>query len=207
MRPLAALLAFLPVAAWGASALDTLLQRLARPAPSSTAFVEAHFSPLLTRPLVVSGRLEYLGPDALARDVEKPYRERAEIRGDTATVAREGEPAQSFALERAPEMRGLLASFTDLLGGNRAALERAFRLDLHGSPSDWTLGLTPRDPRILERIRSVVVSGRGAEPRCLTIFQANDDTTIMLLADAASTALPAAPDRRWFDAQCRGQSG
>jgi len=205
-----ALLLLLPLsgAAWGAaSELDSLLAALARPAPASTAFVEAHFSSLLTRPLVVSGTLEYLGPDALARNVQRPYRERSEIRGDTATVERAGERAQSFSLDRAPEMRGLLASFTDLLGGNRAALERSFRLDLHGSRRDWTLGLTPRDPRILERIRSIIVNGRGAEPRCLTTFQANDDTTIMLLADAASTALPAAPDRAWFDERCRGHAG
>lgn len=202
-----ALVLLVPAAAWCAgSELDTLLQSLARPAPSSTPFVEAHFSPLLTRPLVVSGELEYLGPDALARTVEKPYHERSEIRGDMVTVERQGEAAQRFSLQRVPEMRSLLASFAALLSGNVAALERQFQLDLHGDAHVWTIGLTPRDPYVHQRIRSITVSGRGAEPRCLTTFEANDDVTLMLLASAAKSSLPAAPDRAWFDEQCRGSS-
>ncbi len=205
---LAALLLLAPAAAWCAgSELDTILKSLARPAPSSTPFVEAHFSPMLTRPLVVSGELEYLGPDALARTVEKPYHEHSVIRGDTVTVEREGEPAQSFSLQRVPEMRSLLASFAALLSGNVAALERQFQLDLHGDVQLWTIGLTPRDPEVHQRIRSITVSGRGSQPRCLTTFEANDDTTLMLLAGAAKTPLPAAPDRAWLDAQCRGSGG
>jgi hypothetical protein len=42
----------------GAPDLDALLQHLARPAPATTPFVEVHFSPLLSRPLIVSGELE-----------------------------------------------------------------------------------------------------------------------------------------------------
>ncbi len=194
-------------AAWSNGfALDTLLRRLARPAPSSTRFVEAHFSPMLTRPLVVSGKLEYLGPDAVARTVESPYRERSEIRGETVTVERQGERTQSFSLQRVPEMRSLLASFTALLSGNTAALERQFQLDLHGDVGHWTIGLTPRDPYVHQRIRSITVSGEGSEPRCLTTYEANDDLTIMLLAGAAQTSPPAAPDRAWFDGRCRGTS-
>ncbi len=207
-REMMAMLLLLGPAAAGSTgfALDTLLHRLARPAPSSTPFVEAHFSPLLTRPLVVSGKLEYLGPDAVARTVENPYRERSEIRGETVTVERQGERAQSFSLQRVPEMRSLLASFTALLSGNVMALERQFQLDLHGDERQWTIGLTPRDPYIHQRIRSITVSGRGSEPRCLTTYEANDDLTIMLLAGAAQTSPPAAPDRAWFDGRCRGTS-
>ena len=62
--------------------LDALLQHLARPAPATTPFVEVHFSPLLSRPLVVSGELQYSGPDSLARNVEKPYSEHTVIQGD-----------------------------------------------------------------------------------------------------------------------------
>jgi hypothetical protein len=204
---LATLLLLAPAAAWCAGLqLDTLLRHLARPAPSSALFIEAHFSALLTRPLIVSGVLEYLGPDALARTVEKPYHERSEIRGEEVTVQRQGEPAQTFALARVPAMRSLLASFSALLSGNVAALEQQFVLDLHGDAQSWTIGLTPRDPSVHRQIRSITVSGRGSEPRCLTTFQANDDVTITLLAGAAKIPPPADPDRSWFDTQCRGSS-
>jgi Outer membrane lipoprotein carrier protein LolA-like len=196
-----------PARAGAGFELDALLERLARPAPSSTPFVEAHFSALLSRPLVVSGRLEYLGSDALARTVNEPYHERAEIRGDTVTLERENEPARHFSLDRAPAMRSLLASFTALLGGKVAALERQFRLDLHGDAARWTVGLTPRDPEIHRQIRAITVSGSGFDLRCLTTFQANGDVTVTLVSRAARAArarMPRTPSRAWFDAECRG---
>ncbi len=192
-------------AAANSSELDSLLHRLARPAPSSTPFIEARFSPLLSRPLVVSGELRYLGPQSLARIVEKPYRERAEIRGDAVTVQRGDQAAQHFSLDQAPEMRSLVASFSALLAGDVAALRHSFALDLHGAERQWTIGLTPLDPRVHQRIRSIIVNGSGSEPRCLTTFQANDDTDVMLLDGAARGPVPAAPDRAWFDGRCRGQ--
>lgn len=184
--------------------LDSILHRLARPAPATTPFIEARFSPLLSRPIVVSGELQYLGHDALVRSVEKPFRERSEIRADTVSVQHGDQPPQHFSLDRAPEMRSLVASFSALLSGDVAALRAAFALDLHGSERRWTIGLTPLDPRVHERIRSITVTGVGSEPRCLTTFQANDDIDVMLLAGAARTAPPAAPDRGWFDARCSG---
>jgi hypothetical protein len=203
-RPRLALLLLIPTAAWcAAPELASLLARLARPAPSSTPFVEAHFSPLLARPLVVSGELRYLGPGTLARAVEEPYHERSEIRGDTAIVEREGEPPRRFSLDRAPQMQTLVASFAGLLSGNSAALERNFTLDLHGDASHWLLGLVPRNPQVRETIRSITVRGGGSEARCLETFQANDDTTVLLLGSAAKAPRPSAPDRAWFDAQCQ----
>ncbi|MGH8258193.1 MAG: LolA-related protein [Steroidobacteraceae bacterium] len=193
-------------AAANGSRLDAILHGLARPAPSTTPFVEARFSPILARPLVVSGELEYLGPGSLARIVRKPYAEKAEIHGDTVTLQRGDQPAQTFSLDRAPEMRSLVASFSALLSGNVAALRSAFALDLHGNERSWTIGLTPLDPGVHQHIRSILVTGDGAGPRCLTTFQANDDIDVMLLARAARVALPAMPDQAWFEARCGGAS-
>ncbi len=186
------------------SELDSSLHGLARPAPASTPFIEARFSPLLSRPIVVSGELQYLGPGSLVRMVEKPYRERAEIHGEAVTVRRGDSPPQHFTLDQAPQMRSLTASFSALLAGDVATLRSVFALDLHGAPSDWTVGLTPLDPRVHASIRSILVTGRGGEPRCLTTFQANDDVDFMLLASAARSSAPAQPDRQWFEARCRG---
>lgn len=186
------------------SELDAILHGLARPAPSSTAFIEARFSPLLSRPLVVSGKLRYLGPGSLERIVQKPYSESAAIHGNAVTVRRGNEPPRHFSLEQAPQMRSLVASFSALLSGDVANLRSAFALDLHGSESDWTIGLTPVDPRVHANIRSILVSGSGTEPRCLTTYQANADIDMMLLAAAARGQIPAEPDRKWFEARCRG---
>ena len=127
--------------------LDALLQHLARPVPATTPFVEVHFSPLLSRPLIVSGELEYSGPDSLARTVEKPYSEHTQIHGDEVSVVRGDGKPRTFSLARAPELKTLLSSFSALLGGNRQQLERSFTLTVSGDDAHWTLGLTPRDTR------------------------------------------------------------
>jgi len=200
-----ALCALFAGTAWGAPpGIDALLQAIRRAPPASTPFVEAHFSRLLTRPLVVSGTLEYLGPDALARTVERPYHERTEIRGDNVKVERQGERARTFSLQRAPELKSLLSSFAALLAGDRASLEQQFQIEVHGLTARWRLELTPRDARVRSRVAEITMTGGQSEPRCLETVQPGDELTIMLLAHAAEASVPPAADRAWFEAQCRG---
>jgi hypothetical protein len=185
--------------------IDSLLKQLTREPPATTPFVEAHFSRMLARPLVVSGELAYLGPDALGRTVREPYHEHTEIHGETVTVEREGGKPRKFSLQRAPELKSLLSSFAALLGGNRASLEQQFDLHLEGEEANWTLSLTPRDARVRQRVRSIVVVGNGSEPRCLTTTEPNENVTLTLLGSAAGKQLPPMPDRAWLEEQCLGR--
>jgi len=164
-----------PGADLAAPDLDTLLQHLARPAPATTPFVEVHFSPLLSRPLIVSGELEYSGPDSLAR---------------------------TFSLGRAPELKTLLSSFSALLGGNRQQLERSFTLTVSGDDAHWTLGLTPRDSRVSQRVSRITVNGAAGSPRCMTTAAPDGSVTVMLMADAAGTPVPSGVDRAALDKLC-----
>jgi hypothetical protein len=198
-------LLLLPASAWCAAPdIDALLSRLARPAPATTPFIEVRFSNLLARPLVVSGELEYLSADSLARTVAEPFRERTEIRGEAVSVQREGERVRRFSLKRAPELRILLNSFAAILGGQRAPLEQQFTLDLRGDEAAWTLVMTPKDARIKQRIKEITVTGGASEPRCLITTEPDGDASIQLLAGAANTKLPDAVERSWLDAHCSG---
>ncbi|HEV2700818.1 MAG TPA: LolA-related protein [Steroidobacteraceae bacterium] len=183
--------------------VDTLLQHLTRPAPATTPFVEVHFSPLLSRPLIVSGEMEYDGPDALARTVEKPYSEHTQIQGDSVSVTRGKGKPRTFSLQRAPELKTLLSSFSALLGGNRAQLEQGFTLALSGDDAHWSLTLTPRDSRVSQRVSHIVVNGAAASPRCMTTSAPDGSVTVMLLEDAARTAVPPDIDRAALDKVCR----
>lgn len=199
--------ALLPMAAWcAATDIGALLGRLARPAPATTPFVEVRFSPLLERPIVVAGELAYRGPGALARQIDAPFRERTEIRGDTVHVEREGERPRRFSLRRAPELRSLLASFSALLGGDRAALEREFSPDLLGDERSWQLVLTPRDARLRQRVPSIVITGSGGEPRCITASEAGGGASVMLVGPATGVTLPPDLDRAWLAAHCRDEA-
>lgn len=199
---LAVTLALGAAPALAAPDLDTLLQRLARPAPATTPFVEVHFSPLLSRPLIVSGELEYGGPDSLARNVEKPYSEHTRIRGDEVTVVRGGGKPRTFSLRRAPDLKTLLTSFSALLGGDRQQLERSFALTVGGDEAHWSLGLTPRDSRISQRVTRITVTGEGGSPRCMTTLAPDGSLTVMLMEEAARTAVAPDIDRAGLDRLC-----
>jgi hypothetical protein len=169
--------------------VDALLQRLARPAPATTAFVELHFSPLLSRPLIVSGELEYGGPDSLGRTVDHPYSEHTRIHGDEVSVVRGNGKPHIYSLQQAPEMKTLLSSFSALLGGNRQQLESSFVLTLNGDNEHWSLGLTPRDSRVKQRVSQITVNGGAGSPRCMTTTAPDGATTVMLMEDAARAPL------------------
>lgn len=190
-------------AAYGAPDIDALLQHLARPAPATTPFVEVHFSPLLSRPLIVSGELEYSGPDSLARTVDKPYSEHTDIHGDEVSVVRGNGKPRTFSLQRAPELKTLLSSFSALLGGNRQQLEQSFTLTVSGDDAHWTLGLTPRDGRVSQRVSKITVNGAAHSPRCMTTAAPDGSVTVMLMEEAAKTPVPIDIDRAGLDKVCR----
>lgn len=140
---------------------------------------------------MTTGRLEYAGPDRLTKHVETPYREDLYVERDEVRVERAGQSPKRIPLQRAPELRGLLASFGALLGGDRAALERVFTLDVTDATEGWRLKMTPRDSRVRARLKTIDVVGHADAPRCLTVVQADGTTSTMLFAALARESWPA----------------
>jgi Outer membrane lipoprotein carrier protein LolA-like len=182
-----------------------LVARLARPAPASVAFQEIRFSPLLKEPLRVSGELGYTGPGALDRQVTQPYREHTAIRGESVRVERDGEAPRSFALKRAPELKGLLSGFTALLNGDAAGLRREFNVKVDGADETWALTLEPIDPKARRRIRRIVVDGGGNEPRCFSMLNDKGGGSVMLLGEFAKTDLGRQPTLDAVLDRCRSE--
>jgi hypothetical protein len=183
--------ALLPsAAAFGAPDGADIIKRLARPSPSSVAFVEARFSSLLVTPLVVSGTLDYEGAESLYRRVTEPYLEITTIRSEAVRVERAGQPPRTFSLHRAPELRGLVTGMTGLLAGNGDLIAQHFQVTTKSSPDDaWRIDLAPTDGKIQKRLRGITVTGAGAEPHCFVIRDTQGGASVMLLGPAAK-ALP-----------------
>src|SRR5687768_7701138 len=173
----AALLA-LSLATYAHAAPDAaaLIARLARMPPASIAFTEVRFSSLLKEPLVVGGTLEYDAEGGLSRHVESPYRESTAIRGETVRVERDGE-TRTFALRRAPELRGFLTGMLGLLTGDSSLIDEHFRITASGDDEHWRLDLEPIDERLRERLRSIVVAGSVDEPRCFVTVDTEGGTS------------------------------
>ena len=200
-------LLWLPWSAAHGASLDAeaLIKSLGRAPPATIAFSEARFSPLLKEPLIVSGRLSYLGGGNFDREVTAPYRETAAIRGDSVRVEREGENARTFALKRAPELGGLLAGFVALLSGDAAAVTREFSLAASGDGGRWTIELTPLDGRQRRRLQQIVLGGAGNEPACLVVLSAQGGGTVTLLGAEAARLPTAAATLDDLLAQCRAE--
>jgi len=181
-----------PDAAAGAAAdAGWILQKLAQPTPMRTAFVELRGSAMLKAPLRIEG--EYQRPDnaTLVRAVRSPYVETTTLRNGEATIARAGKTPRKFALSRVPELAGLQASFGALLSGDRALLEKHYRLTPQGTRQQWTLVLAPLDAEMKASVRDITLYGRGAELRCIETRPLKGDLQRTLLAGAANDAAKA----------------
>ena len=160
---------------------------------------------MLKTPLRIQG--EYLRPreDTLVREVRAPYAETTTIRAGEVAIARAGKAPRSFSLSRAPELGGLQASFGALLSGDRALLEQQYRLAADGTRERWTLTMTPKQPALAGKLRSVVLRGRGAELRCIDTTPVKGDLQRTLLAGAARAA-SGISDAAALQALCHGSS-
>ncbi|HRQ66515.1 MAG TPA: fatty acyl CoA synthetase [Xanthomonadaceae bacterium] len=186
----AALLALATAAkAEDGAALDALL------APASTAFLERRDSPLLEAPLLLRGTLHQPDAETLLREVESPFHERTTIRAERVVIERADGRERRFALRNAPELAALLDSFRALLGGDRALLERHYRVRLDSTADGtWRIDLVPREARRQRRIARVELIGRDDALACLVVHAGDGGVSRMLLGAAAETTLDDALD-------------
>jgi hypothetical protein len=180
-----------------------LIASLKQPTPATIEFMEVRYSRLLKQPTIVSGQLSFLGNDQFDRVVEKPYRERTEISNESVRVSREGENDRSFALGRAPELRTMLQAYSALLGGDRALIERDFRLSTLGDSQAWTLELAPLDTHIQRRLNRVSIIGKNETPQCFSIYTHEGGVSIMLLGSLASLNIAPTIDQDTLLKHCR----
>jgi hypothetical protein len=187
--------------------VDALLARLGRPAPDSTSFVEVRYSSLLENPLVVSGHLEHRENGSLVRRVESPYEEATELQGENVTVERAGSKPRRFSLDRAPELRGMFASFGAILKGDRRMLEQYFVVSAQGSDARWEIHLVPRDDKLRQHLSAIVIDGTEDRSKCFRLEQPDGDESLMLLGIAGVGDLPTSLERRVLHAWCTGGAG
>lgn len=158
---------------------------------------------VLDQPLVVSGELAWLGGDRLERRVDAPRPERFTIAAGKVTQERAGRRPRSFSLSHAPQLQGLLDSFVALLSGDPSRLADAFTIDQTGDPgADWVLSLVPRDAKVARTVAQIRIDGRGDEPRCMVMQEADGDVAVDLLGPLAAR-MPAAPTRDALETLCR----
>ncbi len=175
-------LVLLPLtAARAADDLDRLMALLAAHPGGTVRFVERRHMAMLDAPLVSRGEMTYRAPDWLERRTLSPRPERLLLDKDTLTLERE-QRRMSMPISQRPEVEAFVASIRSTLQGDRAALERHYRVALQGQPEKrWTLTLEPLQARLRGVVTQITLSGNGVAVERIDYTQSDGDRTEMRL--------------------------
>ena len=163
--------------------IDQLMRSLAQVRSGQATFVEKKTLKLLDKPVESSGELLYTAPDRLEKRTLKPRPESMVLERGTLTIEQKGKrhvlPLQSY-----PEMAAFIDSIRGTLAGDRAALERVYKLDLEGDEQGWTLKLQPLADRMKKVVERITIVGERNTLRSIDIRQADGDSSLMTITQA-----------------------
>jgi hypothetical protein len=176
----ACLLPGVALAAGAAAGLDQLMASMRAHPHRHGTFIEHYRTKILDRPVEATGELFYDAPDRVEKRTLKPRPERLVLDHGTLTVERRHRTYQT-TLAAYPRAAPYIDSIRAPLAGDRAALERVFRVEYSAAGDGWTLVLTPRAKTDVEDIR---IDGSLDQVRTVTINLASGDRSVMTLTDA-----------------------
>ena len=163
-----------------AGALDDVMHSLAQRRHGQVSFVEQHFLSMLKRPVESYGELVYDAPNRLEKRTIEPRPETLVVDGEMVTVQR-GRRSHTLDLKAYPQILPFVESIRATLAGDRAALEKLFRLEFTGSEMRWTLSLTPLDAQLSKAVAEIRIDGSGDELLRVEIRQSDGDRSLMTL--------------------------
>jgi outer membrane lipoprotein-sorting protein len=137
---------------------------------------EKHIT-LLQQPLVSEGNLYFTPPARFARHTEKPIASTMIIDGNQLQFGN-ADSQESMNLGTNPVARLFADAFVMLLSGNRAGLEKIFKMQLTPKAGgEWKLVLTPRVAPMDKMIKEMELRGRGLNLNELDVREASGDWT------------------------------
>ena len=167
-------------AAGGTDALDEVMHSLALRRHGQVSFVEQQFLSMLKRPVESYGELTYDAPNRLEKRTIEPRPETLSVDGEVVTVQR-GRRSHVLDLKAYPQLLPFIESIRATLAGDRAALEKLFRVEFTGSELRWTLDLTPRDAQLAKTVARIRIDGSRDELSRVEILQPDGDRSLMTL--------------------------
>ena len=160
--------------------LDEVMHLLALRQHGRVEFVEQHFLAVLNHPIESSGEMRYDAPDHLEKRTLLPRPENLVLAGGALTVERGGH-THVLDLHRYPQIQPFVESIRATLAGDRAALERVFRVEFTGTVQRWSLALYPLDLQLAKSVAEVQIDGTHDQLLRVEIRQADGDRSLMTL--------------------------
>ncbi len=163
------------------SAIDELMQALARVTARRANFTEIKSIAALSEPIRTSGMLIYRRPDYLAKITRSPHSEQLVVDGNQLSLAEGTQAPHIIALDSHPHLHALVDAIRGTLSGNLALLRQWYEVTMTGSIAAWRLGLTPIDAGPASLIRFIAIEGRGTALRAVQTVEANGDESRMAI--------------------------
>jgi Outer membrane lipoprotein carrier protein LolA-like len=160
--------------------LDRVMSALAQRKHGHVSFEEQKFIALLDRPVESSGELMYDAPDRLEKRTIKPKPESLVLEGGSVSAQR-GRRHYVLDLKQYPQVVPFIESIRATLAGDRAALERVFRVDFAGSFEQWTLGLAPLDSKLAQTVKEIHIEGAKDRVHSVEIHEADGDRSLLTI--------------------------
>jgi hypothetical protein len=161
-----------------ATDLDALMSLLAQRKHGHVTFVEEHFLAVLDKPVESSGELLYDAPDHLEKRTLKPKPESLVLDHGVIT-ARRGRHTYVLNLSDYPQIVPLIDSIRATLAGDRAALDRIFKVQLDGTLEQWKLLLVPSDGAVARTVKQIRIEGTRDAIHSVEIQQADGDRSLL----------------------------
>jgi outer membrane lipoprotein-sorting protein len=161
----------------GTKTLDGLLEAFRKSPGVSARFTEEKHISLLKKPLKSEGALYFMAPDKLARHTEKPKRSVILLEGNDLRIS-DGKGVRTVDLAKNAAVAALVRSFVHLLRGDRAVLEKDFKVDFTDRGGSWLLELTPKTAPLSNLVTAIRVTGQGLVLSDMTVAEPNGDSTV-----------------------------
>jgi outer membrane lipoprotein-sorting protein len=166
----------------GAADFDVgrLMDLLKSQKAGKATFHETQHIAILERPVESTGELLFTPPDRLEKRSTGLNAERMVVDRETLSIERGGRK-QTLALREHPQIAVFIESIRGTLAGDRASLEKTYKLALEGDAQRWRLVLIPRDAQLARIVSRIVISGNQAQVRRIEIEQADGDRSVMVV--------------------------
>jgi outer membrane lipoprotein-sorting protein len=158
--------------------LQKLLLRFSSIPGLSAKFREEKHITLLVKPLINEGRIYFAAPKLFARHTDKPEKSVLVIREeDLHFIDPSGSRTLNF--KNRPILRLVVDTFSQVLSGDLAALERNYSIGFEGSADDrWKMALTPKISILSRILKEARLEGQETVVESLRVTEANGDISI-----------------------------
>jgi len=168
---------------WG---LEALMTELGRVQHSKARFVERKYLKILTKPLELTGTLEYRAPDRLERHTLTPKPESFVVEGDRVVLENAQGRRRTLQLQDNTVLWAFVESIRSTLKGDAGMLNRFYAVVLDGNLEKWHLSLTPKQSRMRSFISLIQIGGSGSKVESVEIQETQGDRSLMTVREDGS---------------------